>query len=377
MIYFDNNATTSTDRDAAQKAYDIMTGVYGNPSSLHHFGMDAFQELGDARYKIARLIGAKTRCVHFTSGGTDSNNMAILGAARANRAKGHHIVTTQIEHGSVLECCSALEKQGFEVTYVQPNPVTRAIEAKDIVHAVRSDTILVSMMQVNSETGEILPLKDVIDGVKKKNPETYIHCDAVQGLGKIPFNVYHYPVDLMSMSAHKIHGPKGIGALYVKQGCSIDPIKYGGPQEGHLNPGTESVPLAAAFGTAADKKLTCFQKNADHVSRIKKHLEERLLKEVPACHFNGPKNTSPYVLNFSVPGYSSGEMVDYFSMHDIFISAGSACSKGALSHVLQAEGYEMPILSSALRISFCETNTIEETDSFMEVLKSAFHHFIK
>jgi cysteine desulfurase len=369
MIYFDNNATTCIDKKVAEKAYHIMTDVYGNPSSLHDLGRIAYQALGDARYLVARMIGAKTRCIYFTSGGTESNNIAIQGAAMANRTWGKHIVTTAIEHSSVLECCQALKRKGFETTYVKPDPSSHAIEANDIIKAVRKDTVLVTAMQVNNETGELLPLADIVAGVQKKNPRTKIHCDAVQGYGKLPFKIHEYDVDLMSASAHKIHGPKGIGVLFIKEGCEIEPLQHGGSQEGKINPGTENVPLACAFGLAADKKLTLIEENLKKVSRIKDYMKKRLLQKVPAVHMNGPENTSPYVLNFSIPGNSSSEMVDYFSMHDIYLSAGSACSKGAISHVLQAAGYDMSVLSSALRVSFCVHNTIDEVNVFIEVLK--------
>jgi cysteine desulfurase len=369
MIYFDNNATTCVDKEVAEKACHIMTDVYGNPSSLHELGMVAYQALGDARYLVARMIGAKTRCMYFTSGGTESNNIAIQGAAMANRTWGKHIVTTAIEHSSVLECCKALEKTGFATTYVKPNPSSHAIEADAVVKAVREDTVLVTVMQVNNETGELLPLADIIEGVRKKNPRTNIHCDAVQGYGKIPFKIHEYDVDLMSASAHKIHGPKGIGVLYIKEGCKIEPLQHGGSQEGKINPGTESVPLACAFGLAVDKKLIRVQENMKKVSLLKDYMKERLLKEVPTTHMNGPENTSPYVLNFSIPGTNSSEMVDYFSGHDIYVSAGSACAKGVVSHVLQAAGYDIPVLSGALRVSFCDRNTIDEVNVFIEVLK--------
>jgi cysteine desulfurase len=369
MIYFDNNATTCVDKEVAEKAYHFMTNVYGNPSSLHDLGMAAYQALGDARYLVARMIGAKTRCMFFTSGGTESNNIAIQGAAEANRTWGKHIVTTAIEHSSVLECCKALEQKGFEITYVKPNPSSHAIEADDIIKAVRKDTVLVTAMQVNNETGELLPLADIVEGIRKKNPLTNIHCDAIQGYGKIPFKIHEYDVDFMSASAHKIHGPKGVGVLYIKEGRKIVPLQYGGSQEGKINPGTENVPLACAFGLAADKKLIQVQENMKKVALIKDYMKERLLKEIPIVHLNGPEHTSPYVLNFSIPGNSSSEMVDYFSMRDIYVSAGSACSKDAISHVLQAEGYDISILSSALRVSFCEHNSIDEVNVFIEALK--------
>ena len=371
MIYLDNNSTTQTDKDAATKAFDLMVNNYGNPSSLHHFGMDAYQSLLNARYQVSRIISAKTEDIYFTSGGTESNNIAIRGAAMAEKGHGHHIVTTSIEHSSVLQCCRALEKEGFSVTYINPNPVTHTICASDIINAIREDTILLSVMQVNNETGELLPLEEIIQGVRDKNPSVKIHCDAVQGYGKIPLKTYALDLDFISASGHKIHAPKGIGLLYIKSGRQVIPLKYGGSQECRVNPGTENVPLACSFGIAAEKKILNMQKHFDHVLSLKKHLTERLSGEFGCIHINSPENSSPYVINFSVLGHQSSEVVDYMSMTDIYVSAGSACSKGSPSHVLAAAGYSRSIVSSALRISFSEYNTLHEIDTFADTLHKA------
>lgn len=369
MIYLDNSATTAVDPDIAAVAVELMVERYGNPSSLHHFGMDAYQSLMNARYQAARMLGAPTDSIYFTSGGTESNNLAIRGTALSNRAFGNHIVTTAIEHSSVLSSLQALEKEGFSVTYVKPSPVSKKIEAEDILAAVREDTILVSMMHVNNETGEILPVRQVAEAIRESHPHTRVHCDAVQSFGKLPIGLHTLPVDLLSASGHKIHGPKGIGILYIRNGCPVTPLKYGGAQERRVNPGTENVPLACAFGAAAEKCLIHMKENYAHVQELNSFCREQLLSQFPDVLINSPKDACPYVLNVSLPGHASGDMIDALSMKDIYISAGSACSKGAITHVLTAAGYPEERINSALRISFGSQNTKEEVEALIEALK--------
>ena len=368
MIYFDNSATTRVDPDVAQAAAAAMTENFGNPSSLHYVGVQAYQALNVARNQIAKMLGAKTSCIVFTSGGTESNNLAIQGGAAANLSAGKHIVTSAIEHSSVLGACSALEGQGCRVTYVRPDPAAGRIRAEDFINAVDEETALVSCMEVNSETGELLPIKEIIHGVRRKNPNTRIHVDCVQGFGKIPFKVYEYDVDFLSASSHKIHGPKGIGALYIKDGVTVRPFLYGGRQERGIKPGTENVPLACAFGLAADKLLPRIQENFQYVQGLQAHLI-RQLQEIPQVRLTMTENISPYILNFSIPGIPSHETVSHFSMENIYIAAGSACSKGEPSHVIAAMGLPQEVIDSVLRISFCKYNTIEEIDVFIRKLK--------
>jgi len=369
VIYLDNSATTAADKDVAELALDYMLHHYGNPSSLHHFGMDAYQSLMNARYQAARLLGAPTDCIFFTSGGTESNNIAVRGTALANKAFGSHIITTAIEHSSVLSCCKSLEQEGFTITYVKPNPASHRIEAEDILREVREDTILVSAMHINNETGEILPIRQIADGVRKRNPHTRIHCDAVQSFGKLSVKIHELNVDLISASGHKIHAPKGIGLLYIREGCPVTPLKYGGAQEGRINPGTENVPLACALGLACEKRLLHFRDNLNQVSLLKQYCLDSLYEAFPKLHLNSPADASPYVLNISFPGWNSSELVDLLSMRDIYVSAGSACSRGARSHVLLAAGFSDDIVNSALRISFSEENTTSEIDCLVNTLK--------
>ena len=368
MIYFDNSATTRVDPDVARCAAEVMTENFGNPSSLHYVGVQAYQALNVARNQIAKMLGAKTSCIVFTSGGTESNNLAIQGGAAANLSSGRHIVTTAIEHSSVLGACKALEAQGFRVTYVRPDPASGRIRAEDIIHAVDQETALVSCMAVNSETGELLPVREMIQGVRRKNPDTRIHVDCVQGFGKIPFKVHEYDVDFLSASSHKIHGPKGIGALYIKEGVPLQPFFYGGKQEAGIKPGTENVPLACAFGLAADKLLPRIQENFRYVQDLQADLI-RQLREIPRVRLTMTENISPFILNFSIPGIPSHETVSHFSMENIYIAAGSACSKGEPSHVITAMGLPQEVIDSVLRISFCKYNTKDEIDIFVRKLK--------
>lgn len=368
MIYLDNSATTQTDREVAHLAVELMTEKFGNPSSLHHLGMEAYQSVMNARYQLARMLSCPTSCVCFTSGGTESNNLAVYGAAMANRHRGNHIITTSIEHSSVLGSCRALEEEGFSVTYIKPDPVTHRIGAEDIINAVRGDTVLISMMHVNNETGEILPVAETAKAVKKRNPHILIHTDAVQSFGKIPVKVYELKADLISASGHKLHAPKGVGMLYIREGCPVKPFVHGGSQERRIHPGTESVPLSCGFGLAAEKMLFSMQQNLEQVTKLRDHLKDRLMQTFHRISINSPEDGLPYILNFSLPGHLSGDIVDALSMKDIYISAGSACSKGARSHVLESAGYSPEIVESALRVSFSSRNTLKEIDLLLENL---------
>lgn len=369
MIYFDNSATTRVDREVAQRAVELMTEKFGNPSSLHYLGAEAYTELGVARNQIAKMLGAHTDRIYFTSGGTESNNIAIQGGMRANRQNGDHLVTTAIEHDSILACGKRLERQGYRVTYVHPNRKTHRIQVQDIVDAVGADTAMVSVMQANNETGEILPIREIVACVRAKNPKTLIHCDCVQGFGKIPFKLHVCDVDMISASSHKIHGPKGVGMLYLRRPELVEPLELGGAQEGKINPGTENVPLACAFGLAADQALCEIQENAARIARVRAYLLDRLKAARPDALINSPLDGSPYILNFSLPGVESHELVSFLSLHGIYVSSGSACTKGARSHVLRAMGFDEARVGGALRISFSKHSTEEEVDGLINTLQ--------
>ena len=367
LIYMDNSATTRPDRLVTEKVSRIMDCTYGNASSLHDIGAEAFNAIGLARNQVASVISAKTSDIVFTSSGTESNNLAILGAAAHNKTIGKHIVTTTIEHASVINTMNQLEREGFNVTRIEPRQQTHRIEAKDVIDAVNDQTTLVSVMHVNNETGEILPIKEIVQGIRAKNPDTLIHCDCVQSYGKYPFKLYEMKVDLVSASAHKLHGPKGVGMLYVRDKSRLLPLMYGGKQESLLRPSTENTPGICGFGIAAHQALLHMKERLEHFESMKqtllKHIENK-----SSFHINSHVNSVSYILNFSVLGKESQAIVEHFNRHNIYISAGSACKKGEKSYVLQSLGYEKEVINGAVRVSFSKFNTIEDVQRFLKVL---------
>lgn len=363
--YLDNSATTRVSQLAAKKALQIMTECYGNPSSLHTKGMQAEQELIKARKIIADSIKAKENEIYFTSGGTEANNTAIFGTAKAKARQGKKIVTTAIEHSSVLEACEALQKQGYEVVYLTPNE-NGIVTAEALENAVDSDTILVSVMAVNNETGAVMPIEHISKIIKNKKSNALFHTDMVQAYGKIHIKASKIGADLISLSAHKVHAPKGVGALYVKSGVRISPLHFGGEQERKLRPGTEALPLIGAFGCAVSE--FDIDKNMQYVKELNDYAKEKLLS-LDGVHLNSPENALPYVLNLSVLGIRSETMLHHLEASDIFVSSGSACAKGKKSHVLKALGLSEKRADSAIRISFSKINTKEDIDALYEAVK--------
>ena len=363
--YLDNSATTRVSQLAAKKALQIMTECYGNPSSLHTKGMQAEQELINARKIIADSIKAKETEIYFTSGGTEANNTAIFGTAKAKARLGKKIVTTAIEHSSVLEACEALQKQGYEVVYLTPNE-NGIVTAEALENAVDSDTILVSVMAVNNETGAVMPIEHISKIIKNKKSNALFHTDMVQAYGKIHIKASKIDADLISLSAHKVHAPKGVGALYVKSGVRISPLHFGGEQEKKLRPGTEALPLIGAFGSAVSE--FDIDKNMQYVKELNEYAKERLLS-LDGVYLNSPENALPYVLNLSVLGIRSETMLHHLEASDIFVSSGSACAKGKKSHVLKALGLSEKRADSAIRISFSKLNTKEDIDALYEAVK--------
>lgn len=369
MIYLDNSATTQVDEDVARAAFEAMTVNYGNPSSPYMLGRDALTLLTQARHQVAQVIGAPTRRLFFTSGGTEANNLAVRGSLLADREqarKGGRVVTTAIEHSSVLASCRSLEEEGFEAVFVSPRG--GRIRAEDVIAAVDEHTRLVSVMAVNNETGERLPVEEIARGVKEKNPSVLVHCDCVQGYGKIPFTLNCIPADLVTMTAHKIHGPKGCGAIYVREGVKPGPICFGGSQESALRPGTENVPGIAAFGLAAGNALKDIRKNWLHVEMLNRYLREEL-EPLPEVVINSPEGAVPYVLNLSVLPFTTEQLVHEMRMRGIYLSGSSACEKGAKSHVIRAMGIEASRADSAIRLGLGKKNTLQEMKVLIETLK--------
>ncbi len=371
--YLDNSATTRVCDAALESALSMMKTDFGNPSSLHTLGIRADQAMTAARRQIASLLGlpsggAELSAITFTSGGTEANNLAIFGAAHALKRRGRHLVTTAIEHPSVLEAMRALERDGFELTVVQPDK-SGDITADALVEACREDTILVSAMLVNNELGTLLPIREAIPRIRKRAPLALIHCDAVQAAGKLPLKVTAMDVDMMSISGHKLHAPKGVGALYVKRSVRLVPRTYGGGQEKGLRSGTEATPLIAAFG-AAVAALPAIPSQTAHFHALRDRLLEGL-RSIDGVVLHLPAHGVPYIINLSVCGFKSETLVHFLAERGIFVSAGSACAKGHESHVLKAIGLPAEEIGSALRISLCADNTAEEIDACITALREA------
>ncbi len=361
MTYLDNAATTAVCREAADKALYMMTEAFGNPSSLHTAGFRAEQELTAARAAVAAVIGAAPEEIVFTSGGTEANNLAVLGGAAANARVGHHAVTTAVEHASVAAAFDELEKQGWQVTRLVPDAEGR-ITPDTLTTALRADTALVSVMTVNNETGARFPVEEMVSVVRERAPRALFHTDAVQAVGKLPIKVQKWGVDLLTMSGHKLHAPKGVGALYIRRGVRVMPRALGGEQEKTLRAGTEAAPAIAAFG-AAVKALPPI---ADTHTRYEA-LHARLvagLRAMPDARLHLSANRVPYIVNVSFPGLRSETLLHFLAERDVFVSSGSACSKGKKSAVLQAMNLPQAEIDSAVRVSFCHTTTEEDIDRF-------------
>lgn len=357
--YLDNSATTAVSDVAAKKALEIMTLNYGNPSSLHSKGMQAEDELILARQAIADSLGVFEDEIIFTSGGTEANNLAIKGAADAKKRLGNKIVTTSIEHSSVIESCEFLKSQGYDVVFLNPDS-NGCVSTEQFNNAIDENTVLVSLMYTNNETGAILPVESISKIIRAKKSPALLHTDAVQAYGKILLKPNKLGVDLLSVSAHKVHAPKGVGALYIKKGVRIIPQTYGGEQEKKIRPGTEALPLIGAFGAAV--KEFDINKNYKYVSELKEYAKEKLLS-LEGVFENSTDSSLPYILNISVEGIRSETMLHHLEQSQVFVSSGSACSKGKKSHVLKSLGLSDRRIDSALRISFSKLNTKEDVDA--------------
>lgn len=365
-IYLDNAATTKPCGEAVSAAVDAMTENYGNPSSLHRAGLDAQLAVDRARKAIAASIGADSSEIYFTSGATESNNLALRGISAAYGRKRRKIVISSVEHASVDETASALEKNGFEIVRISPRDDGR-FYADDFISACDENTCLVSMMLVNNETGYIMPVRETFMAVKRSSPEIITHCDCVQGYMKLPIKAASLGADLISLSAHKIHGVKGVGAIYIKKGVRVIPIVTGGKQEKSIRSGTESVPLIAAFGAAVDKFRPTIAERYERVSQLKSHLLEKI-GGIENVAVNSPSDGSPYVINISAVGKRSEIMLHFLESKGIYVSSGSACSKGQQSGVLGEFGISGKRADGAVRISITAQTTEEELDEFAEAL---------
>ncbi len=368
MIYLDNASTTKPS-DKAKEAVMAACESFGNPSSLHGLGLNAEKIITAAKEKTARTLGVEPKNIYFTSGGTESNNMAILGYSFSNKKRGNHVITTQIEHPSVKEPFKVLEKNGFEVTYLGVNE-DGEISLDEFEKALRRDTILVSVMAVNNETGVIQPIDRLKEIMKKNSPKAVLHTDAVQGFLKIDIKPKKAGIDMMSLSGHKIHGLKGTGAIYIKEGINISPIICGGGQEKNLRSGTENVVGIAAFGAAVDnfKRIDC---------KIRDELKNKILEKIDNVVVNGSDNNSGYILNVSFLGIKAEILLHSLEAKGIYVSTGSACSsnKPMPSHVLTAMGKTPAEIGGAIRFSFSDEEF--DVDYVLETLKNEVENIRK
>lgn len=366
IYYLDNSSTTPMCSRARAEMLRAAEETWGNPSSLHSLGVRSEQAINNARQSVASLLSCDAKEIFFTASGTEANNIAIFGAAQKGSKRGRRVVTTAVEHPSVALCFDQLEKQGFEVVRIGTD-VHGVVDEKDIYDAINSDTILVSIMLVNNELGGINPVKAAASAIKRAKAPAILHCDAVQAFGKMNVSPAALGVDLMSISGHKIHGPKGIGALYKRRGLSIPSLMFGGGQEQNVRPGTEAVHQIVGFGAAVDELN--IKSSGEKVAELNRYARERILAEELGV-INSADNALPYILNFSVLGYRSETIMHFLELRGIFVSSGSACAKGS-SHVLVSAGLSTQRSDSALRVSFSRYNEKEDVDRLIDALKEA------
>lgn len=369
--YLDNSATTRCSKAAADKMVLLLTEDFGNPSSLHMKGVIAEKYINEAKKKIARTLKCQEKEIVFTSGGTESNNLAIIGSAMANQRAGKYIITTQVEHASVANTMKFLEDNGFEITYLGVDHDGR-ISLDELKAAMRPDTILVSIMQVNNEIGAVMPVEEAGKLIKEINPGTLFHVDAIQSYGKLHISPKNMNCDLLSVSGHKIHGPKGSGFLYIKDKTKIKPIIYGGGQQKGMRSGTENVPAIAGLGVAAEEIYTDLDTKIDAMYKLKAHFINEVTR-IDGVTVNGltDKTSAPHIVSVSIQGVRAEVILHTLEDKNIYVSAGSACSsnKPAVSATLKAIGLPMELLDSTVRFSFCVDTTIEEIDYAIKVMQ--------
>ena len=367
MIYLDHAATTPVPKAVADAMYEVLTGQFGNPSSQYPMGQEAKQLVEGCRSVIAKALGCQGKNLYFTSCGTESDNWAIQAAVWQGRHNGRHIITTAVEHSAVLESCKWLEKQGCEVTYLQPDRDGN-IRVEQVENALREDTVLVTMMLVNNETGCLFPVKETAQLLKAKKSKALLHSDAVQGFMKVDCDPVGWGVDMMSLSAHKIGGPKGIGALYIADSFrNVRPLLPGGGQEGGLRSGTEATAQIAGFAKAVELRSEHLAQKLRHTAEIKEYCREKLLT-IPGMVSVG-NGTAPHILSMALAGYPSANIVTDLGEKGICISAGSACHRGKSSHVVSTLGLDKRTAAGVIRISFSPDTTKEDIDTLCAALK--------
>jgi cysteine desulfurase len=373
-VYLDNNATTALAPEVCEAMKPFWLEDYGNASSIHWYGQRAKAAVEMAREQVAQLINARPSEIVFTSGGTEADNAALVGIVEAARSETKHIVTTAIEHHAVLHTAKALEKKGVQVTYVRVGP-SGVVDPADIEHAIRPETVLVSVMHANNELGTIQPLEEI--GRIAREHDIYFHTDAVQTVGKIPVDVEKLGVDLLSLSAHKVHGPKGVGALYVRKGTILRALMHGGHHERDRRPGTENVSGIVGLGKAAELAREHLGTEGRRIAALRDRLEDGILRSVPLSAVNGdPARRLPTTTNLRFD-YIEGEgFVIAMDLRGIACSTGAACSSGSLepSHVLSAVGLRPEQARSSIRFSLGRFNTAEDIDTTLEILPDVVEH---
>ena len=367
MIYLDNSATTKPCAEAVEAMTLALTENWGNPSALYNFGFEAAHQLRDARNKVAAAMGAEPDRVFFTSGGTEADNWAIHGTIKRFGKRGKHVITTAIEHHAILNPMKELESQGFEVTYLQPDNEGR-ITADALKAALRPDTILVSIMMVNNEAGSVMPIAQMAKTTHRLAPNAVFHTDAVQGFLKVPFSAKTLGADLISVSSHKIHGPKGVGALYISPKLKSFPaLLLGGGQEGGYRSGTEGTPAIFGFAAACTAVGAAYKEDAKTEKAMLDSLVEKFA-QLPGIHINGAHD-APHILSLSIPGVPTQNTINILQDHGICVSAGSACAKGHRSHVLEAMNCRPEVMDGSFRISLCRDTTEAELETLYTVIR--------
>ena len=367
MIYLDNSATTKPCQEAVEAVTAALTENWANPSALYGFGFDTAKALRSARHAVAAALGAEPDRVYFTSGGTEADNWALQSTVKRLGKRGKHIITTAIEHHAILNTMKDLEAQGFEVTYLQPDS-TGTVTAEALKAALRPNTILVSIMMVNNEVGSVMPIAQMAKLTHKLSPNAIFHTDAVQGFLKIPFAARNLGADLISISSHKIHGPKGVGALYISPRLKSFPaLILGGGQENGMRSGTEATPAIFGFAAACAAGNATFRDDVAREAALLEHLVQELSAISGIC-ING-SHQAPHILNLSVPGVPTQNTINILQDHSICVSAGSACAKGHRSHTLEAMKVSPEVMDGSFRVSLSRHTTIEELDRLVDILR--------
>jgi len=366
--YLDNSATTRVCPEAAEAAMHAMLESYGNPSSTHTKGREAKKLLDTARKQVSDALGCKPAELYFTSCGSESDNWAIIGGAEYMMRKGKHIITSAVEHDAVRKSMEELERRGFEVNYLKPDK-SGAVSVEAVEEALRADTILVSLMLVNNETGAITDISGISAMLKRNNSIALLHTDAVQAFMKLSFTPKTLGADMISVSGHKLHAPKGIGALYLSEKVKLKPYIHGGAQENGRRAGTEAMPQIAAFGEACRVAKAGFKANAEHIANLRALAVEKLSANIPELVLI-PGGAS-HILSISMPGWRSEVLMNFLEARNIYVSRSSACKKGGRSHVLEAMGLDAKVIDGAIRIGLCRYNTPEDIDALCSALSDA------